>query len=377
MKTRLYFFFVGLVFVLLSYGTYLGVSTGVPKSTVSFVVVGPSDKPVALPVESSANFVAGEPAMIDSEESGVREEQKIIAVPDATHITVARLNNAHDGTVKTVTGAIRPFPVTDWTPVSKMFDAPAPTESTMGEVQRIFYYHVPAATCAYTLFFVNFIASILFLWKRSEKADMLAATSAEVGLVFATVVLITGPIWARVAWNTWWAWEPRLTTFLILWLLYMSYLVLRGAAEAGSGSVLAAALAIFAFLDVPFSYVANRFRGHHPPPVTLEDPRMKFALMANMIAFLAFAGLVLWFRYALEKTGRKIAAIHVQRATQGMVASVLTAMFLFQVRQNLNPTHFMYAGYIAAWVIYIGYLLLLMRKVARLQREESELIATR
>src|SRR5437879_1411402 len=77
----------------------------------------------------------------------------------------------------------------------------APTEETMGDVQRIFYYHVPAAICAYTLFFVNFLASIVYLWKRSERADAWALTSAEVGVVFATVVLVTGPIWARYAWG--------------------------------------------------------------------------------------------------------------------------------------------------------------------------------
>src|SRR5579864_725678 len=377
MNSKLYFFFVGLVLVLLSYGTYLALNTGVSKSTFSFVRVEASPSPVTLPVASSANFVAGEPARIDSEESGVQETQTIVAVPDATHITVARLDHAHDGAETSVEGTPLGFSVVDWTPVSNLLNAPAPTESTMGEVQRIFYYHVPAATCAYCLFFVNFVASILYLWKRGQKADMWAATSAEVGLVFATVVLITGPIWGRVAWNTWWAWEPRLTTFLILWLLYVSYLVLRRSAEAGSSSVLAAALAIFAFLDVPFSYVANRFgfRGHHPPPVTLEDPRMKFALMANMIAFLLFAGLIAWFRYQLEKTDRQIAAIHIQRATRGVVASMaLPAMFLFQVRQNLNPMNYLYAAYIAAWAIYIGYLLLLMRKVARLKREEEELL---
>lgn len=374
MKTKLYFFFVGLVFVLLSYGTYLGLSTGINKATVSFEKFGPGDSPVTLSVVSSANFVVGEPARIDAEESGVQEQQTIVAVPDATHVTVSRLDHAHDGTVKTVVGSVRPVPIVDWTPVSKMLDAPAPTESTMGEVQRIFYYHVPAATCAYTLFFINFVASILFLWKRADIADAWAVTSAEVGLVFATVVLVTGPIWGRIAWNTWWAWEPRLTTFLILWLLYVSYLALRRSAEAGSSAVLASALAVFAFLDVPFSYVANRFRGHHPPPVTLEDPRMKFALMANMLAFLAFAALIVWFRYALERTEREISAIHVQRATQGAFACLaLPAMFLFQERQNLNPTHFMYAGYIAAWVIYIGYLLLLTRNVAKLKREELEL----
>jgi Cytochrome C assembly protein len=199
-------------------------------------------------------------------------------------------------------------------------------------------------------------------------------TFAEVGVVFATVVLILGSIWGRFAWNTWWSWEPRLTTFLILWLLYLSYLVLRRSAEAGSSSVLASAFALFAFLDVPFSYYANRFRGHHPPPITLEHPAMKYTLMANMIAFLAFAALIVWFRYTLERTERKIAAIYLQRAAQGAVACLaFPAMFFFQIRQNLNPTHFMYAAYIAAWAVFIGYLLLLTRKVARLNREYAEL----
>lgn len=252
----------------------------------------------------------------------------------------------------------------------------APTEETMLDAQRIFYYHVPAATAAYTLFFINFVASIIFLFKRSETADALALVSAEVGLVFATVVLITGPIWARYAWNTWWTWEPRLTTFLILWLLYISYLVLRKSVEPGSSSVLAAALAVFSFLDVPFSYVANRFRGHHPPPITLGDPRMKYALMVNMLAFLAFAALILWFRYELERTERKITATHIRRAAQGVVSCIaVPAVLLFQGPpvKHLNPTTLMYSAYISAWVIYSGYLLLLMSKLVKLKREEAAL----
>jgi len=257
----------------------------------------------------------------------------------------------------------------------------APTEETMGAAQRIFYYHVPAATAAYILFCVNFVASLLFLWKRSERADAWAAATAEVGVVFATVVLITGPIWGRIAWNTWWAWEPRLTTFLILWLLYVSYLVLRKSSQSGSASVLAAALAVFAFLDVPLSYLASQFfmlRGHHPTRVITTpgglDPRMAYALMANMIAFLAFAGLIVWFRYSLEQAARRIAHLHIQKAATGVIAMMaLPSMFLFQERQNLNPTHFMYAAYISAWVVYIAYLLFLMSKVAKLKREEDEL----
>ncbi|HEV7514191.1 MAG TPA: cytochrome c biogenesis protein CcsA [Candidatus Acidoferrum sp.] len=93
----------------------------------------------------------------------------------------------------------------------------APTEETMGDVQRIFYVHVPAATVAFTLFFVNFLASIFYLWKSSPKADALAATTAEVGVVFCSVVLITGPIWARYAWGVWWSpWDMRLNTTLML-----------------------------------------------------------------------------------------------------------------------------------------------------------------
>ena len=147
----------------------------------------------------------------------------------------------------------------------------APTEETMGDVQRIFYVHVPAATVAFTLFFVNFLASIYYLWKRSAKADALAATTAEVGVVFCSVVLITGPIWARYAWGTWWSpWDMRLNTTLMLWLLYVSYLMMRRSSTAGSTSVLAAALAVFSFLDVPIVYMANRwFRTHHPAPMLL------------------------------------------------------------------------------------------------------------
>ena len=170
----------------------------------------------------------------------------------------------------------------------------APTEETMGDVQRIFYVHVPAATVAFTLFFVNFLASIYYLWKRSPNADALAATTAEVGVVFCSVVLITGPIWARYAWGTWWSpWDMRLNTTLMLWLLYVSYLMMRRSSTAGSTSVLAAALAVFSFLDVPIVYMANRwFRTHHPPPMLFTprvDPRMQHIMLINMLAFVCFS----------------------------------------------------------------------------------------
>src|SRR6516162_1017508 len=104
----------------------------------------------------------------------------------------------------------------------------APREATMGDVQRIFYYHVPSAWTAFLLFLINFVCSVIFLIRRNTKADILALVAAEVGVVFCTVVLVTGPIWARPVWGIWWApGDIRLTTTLVLWLIYVSYLVLR------------------------------------------------------------------------------------------------------------------------------------------------------
>src|SRR5512135_2958373 len=103
----------------------------------------------------------------------------------------------------------------------------APTEATMGDVQRIFYYHVPSAWTAFLCFIANFVASIIYLLNRNEKLDAFALSAAEVGVVFCTVVLLTGPIWARPVWGIWWTWDARLTSTLILWLIYVSYLMLR------------------------------------------------------------------------------------------------------------------------------------------------------
>jgi heme exporter protein C len=254
----------------------------------------------------------------------------------------------------------------------------APTEETMGDVQRIFYVHVPAATVAFTLFFVNFLASIFYLWKRSARADALAATTAEVGVVFCSVVLITGPIWARYAWGTWWSpWDMRLNTTLMLWLLYVSYLMMRRSSTAGSTSVLAAALAVFSFLDVPIVYMANRwFRTHHPSPMIGTpslDPRMQHILFINMFAFLCFAALICWFRYEMERTAQNIDAAHIQRAAGGAVGMMLLPAAFFFTPGHVAPISYLWAGYLAAWGIYVGYLLFLMSKLARLKKEATEL----
>jgi heme exporter protein C len=244
----------------------------------------------------------------------------------------------------------------------------APTEQTMGDVQRIFYYHVPSAWTAFLLFFINFICSIQYVVRSSPvadklanwtviaigiatciagfairplpqgmepssvattglaivglyflikkyfsraRADVLAVVSAEVGVVFCTVVLVTGPLWARPVWGIWWTWDVRLTSTLVLWLIYVSYLMLRRFSTSSQTPLLAAALAIFGALDVPLVYFSIWiFRTQHPQPVIggggSIDPRMLHVLLINWLAFLCFAGLTCWSRYRLEILQREL-----------------------------------------------------------------------
>jgi heme exporter protein C len=188
----------------------------------------------------------------------------------------------------------------------------APTEQTMGDVQRIFYYHVPSAWTAFVLFLINFVSSLVYLIRRNPKADILALVSAEVGVVFCTVVIVTGPIWARPVWGIWWApGDIRLTTTLVLWLIYISYLVLRRFSTSGRTPVIAAVVAIFGALDVPLVYFSIWFfRTQHPSPVIggggSLDPRMAHVLLINWAAFMCLAWLLSWTRYELEVAKRQV-----------------------------------------------------------------------
>jgi heme exporter protein C len=200
----------------------------------------------------------------------------------------------------------------------------APKELTMGDVQRIFYYHVPSAWVAFLLFFSNFIASIMYLFSRKLGVDAFALATAEVGVVFCTIVLITGPIWAKPVWGIWWTWDARLTSTLVLWLIYVSYLILRRYAAGGQTPVLAAALAIFGFVDVPLVYMSIRwFRTQHPQPVIAGGensgmaPGMWHALLVNFAAFLLFGILVTWLRYTMEKMRVRIEEAHAMSAISG------------------------------------------------------------
>lgn len=167
----------------------------------------------------------------------------------------------------------------------------APTEKEMGDIQRIFYFHVPLAWIAFLAFFVVFVSGILYLWKRNHKWDLLAMSSAEIGVLFTTLVLVTGPIWARPVWGIWWEWEARLTSSLVLWLTYIVYLLVRSyAGEESRGARFAAVFGIMGFINVPIVYLSvNLWRTQHPPELVsdLEGP-MLLTLLVSIAAFTAF-----------------------------------------------------------------------------------------
>jgi heme exporter protein C len=185
----------------------------------------------------------------------------------------------------------------------------APEERTMGVIQRIFYFHVASAWAGFTAFFLCFIGNLLYVWKRAQKYDWLAVSGAEVGLAFTTVVLITGPIWAHPVWGIWWTWDARLTSTFVLWLLYVSYLLLRTLVEEPDRRALLSSLfGIFAFIDVPLVFGAIRWwRTQHPQPVIMGgqgsglDPTMKSVFFFSALAMHVFMLFLIAERYALEK----------------------------------------------------------------------------
>jgi len=183
----------------------------------------------------------------------------------------------------------------------------APAERTMGDVQRIFYFHVPSAMMAFLGFAIIMVASIGFLATGSRRWDGAAQAAAEIGLLFCTITLLTGPVWARSAWGVWWTWDARLSTTLILWLLYVAYLMLRGYMRADLRMRrFSAVLGILGALDVPIVYFSVKWwRTQHPTTFIMAreglHPHMAIALRVSMIAiFLLFLAL-LGKRIALER----------------------------------------------------------------------------
>ncbi len=168
----------------------------------------------------------------------------------------------------------------------------APTERLQGEVYRIFFFHVPVSWVAYVAFLVTFVGGLAYLRTGRPAWDRVAASSAEVGVVFTTLSLATGSIWGKPIWNTWWGWDPRLTTTLVLWLIYLGYLMIRSyAAESSQGARLAAVVGVMGFVVVPINFFSIRlWRSLHPGPsigtdVGLQmEPAMGATLMVSLLA---------------------------------------------------------------------------------------------
>ncbi len=185
----------------------------------------------------------------------------------------------------------------------------APTDALQGDVQRIFYFHVPVSLVAYLAFFVVFVASVLYLWRGEERWDSLARASAEIGTVFTTLTLISGSLWGRPIWGTWWVWDARLTTSLILWFVYIAYLLLRMYTGRSAGGARAAAvLGIIGFVGVPINYLSvNWWNTLHPAQVVplggtpQLPPQMLLAFMISLVTFVLLFAFLLLQVYRLER----------------------------------------------------------------------------
>jgi heme exporter protein C len=191
----------------------------------------------------------------------------------------------------------------------------APDERTMHLVQRIFYLHAPCGMTALVAFFIAFIGNVAFLLTHKGKWDSLGVAGAEVGLAFCTVVLLTGPIWAKPAWGVWWAWDARLTSTLVLWLLYVAYLILRTMIEDTDRRALVSAFyGVFSFLDVPLVYGSIWWwRTQHPQPVVFSsgglDPTMRKVFYLSWVSLTCLMVLLLRKRYELEQLRSEVLAL--------------------------------------------------------------------
>ena len=183
----------------------------------------------------------------------------------------------------------------------------APTDAVLGHVQRIFYVHVPISILSFLGFLVCAIAGIGYLVRRTERWDRVAHASAEVGVVFVTLALVTGIIWGKPVWNAWWQWDARLTTTLILWFIYVAYLMIRQYAPTPQqGRTWSAVVGIIGFVDVPIVYYSvNWWRTLHPEQVIgpAADEGSLEPIMAQILVFSLVATLALFTYLMLERVG--------------------------------------------------------------------------
>jgi heme exporter protein C len=182
-----------------------------------------------------------------------------------------------------------------------------PFEATQGGAQKIYYIHIAAALGAYLGFTVGAMASLVYLWLRDPRSDRLAESGVEVGLLFTTVVLTTGPLWGKPIWGAWWTWDARLTLTLFLWFLAASYMVLRGAIDdPAMRSRYSAVLGVLAALLIPFIHLSvYLFRTLHPMPIVLKPerpslpPEMLATFIMSVLCFLFFSAMLIRARYRL------------------------------------------------------------------------------
>ncbi len=191
-----------------------------------------------------------------------------------------------------------------------------PTETQMGVVQRIFYFHVPSAITSFLAFFIVFIASIQYLRTQEDRWDQLALSAAELGVAFSLIVLITGPIWAKPIWGAWWRWEPRLTSMLIMFTMYTAYLMVRAYGTSPLQTRrFAAVLGIIGFVNVPLVHYSIKLwspeQQLHPQQVSL-DPRMVYTKYASYLAIFLFFFYLLRWRYQIEKGAQLLAQLRRQ-----------------------------------------------------------------
>ena len=200
-----------------------------------------------------------------------------------------------------------------------------PTEANLGVSQRIFYFHVPLGIIGLIAIVVVAIASAMFLLRGDRRWDDLAHSVAELGMIFATLILVTGAIWAKPVWGVWWTWDPKLTTTLILWFIYAAYLMLRAYGPKGIQQArYAAVIALVGAIDAPIIYyVTEIWRNAHPDlvigPLAESDalaPRMTVALLVSMVAFIVLFTYMAMERYSLRRSEGRLDELH-QAASLG------------------------------------------------------------
>ncbi len=191
----------------------------------------------------------------------------------------------------------------------------SPVEAHMGPIQKIFYTHVALAWWGFFCFFLVFVFSTLYLQRRREIYHLLAGAAGELGVLFSGLVLLTGMAWAKASWNTWWTWDPRLSTALILWFVYSGYLLVRHIDPAEAKMKTAAAvLGIVAFLDVPLVFFSARmWRSAHPSVIASREgalpEAMAITLALSLLAWGALCGLMFWLRFRQLQIKQRLAVL--------------------------------------------------------------------